>query len=73
MLVGKRTYILAALGGLVTGAYVLGWIGQEHWQAIMGFIVSAAAATLKAGQVAESAKVMEKVQRVEDRECADKP
>ena len=64
MLEDKKTYICAALAGLATIAYSLGWIEQSTWQVIMGLLVPAAAATLKAGQLAQTAKIEAKAAEV---------
>ena len=65
MLEDKKTYIVAGVAGLVTVFYGLGWIEQSTWQVLMGLLVPAAAATLKSGQIAQTAKVMAKVEAVE--------
>ena len=65
---GKKTYIMAALAAICTALYALGIISQSTWQTLMGILVPAGMATLKAGQVAESAKVVAKVQGAEDLE-----
>lgn len=71
MFEGKRTYILAACAGLVTTAYALNWISQGTWQVLMSLFVSGGMATLKAGQVNESAKVVQAVKVAENKELKD--
>lgn len=46
---GRKTYIAAAVGGLVTVAHMLGWIDTEAWTTLMGLLGFGAAASLRAG------------------------
>jgi len=46
---GHKTYICAALLGLVTAAHALGWINDEVCQALSGMCVAGGLAALRAG------------------------
>jgi hypothetical protein len=45
---GNKTYIVAGLAGLATTAKVLGYIDEDTYQTIMGFLVALGGATLAA-------------------------
>lgn len=49
MLQGKKTYILAAIAGLLTVVHSLGWISAEVYQTLMGLVGAGGLATLRAG------------------------
>ncbi len=49
ILTGRKTYILAALGGVVTVAHLLGWIDGELYMAVMGLLGFGTVAALRAG------------------------
>ena len=44
---GKKTYIIAAIGGVVTAAYMLGMIDMQMWTVIMGFLGAGGMATMR--------------------------
>lgn len=46
---GKKTYILAAIAGLLTVAHALGWITSEVYQTLMGLVGAGGLATLRQG------------------------
>jgi hypothetical protein len=48
-LVGKKTYIFAAIIAIATGARYLGWIDESLFQFIAGICGAGAAASLRAG------------------------
>lgn len=45
---GNKTYIVAALAGVVTTIKVLGYIDEDTYTAIMGFLVSLGGVTMAA-------------------------
>jgi hypothetical protein len=49
MLAGKKTYIMAVLGALVSFAHLMGWIDRGIFEALMGILGFGAAAALRAG------------------------
>lgn len=49
MLTGKKTYLSAALMGLATFARLSGWLDHEQYQILMGLMVPAGLAALRAG------------------------
>ena len=46
---GKKTYIVAALAGIVTAVYTLGYIDVETYTTVMGFLGAGSIAALRAG------------------------
>lgn len=48
MLAGKKTYIIAAIAGLVTVAHSLGYIDDSTWQFLLGLLNAGGLATLGA-------------------------
>jgi hypothetical protein len=46
-LVGHKTYILAAIGAIITFAYSLGWIDTTVYQVLIGLVGSGGLATLR--------------------------
>lgn len=49
ILKGKKTYLVAIAGGIVTAAYLLGIIDIETWGVAMGALGASGFATLRAG------------------------
>lgn len=45
---GKKTYILAGCGGLITVAYMIGWINYEIWEVLVGLCGFGGLATMAA-------------------------
>ena len=46
---GKKTYILAGGGALVTAAWLLGWMDRDTYEAAMAFLGFGGLATVPAG------------------------
>jgi len=44
---GKKTYLVAGLGALVTFAYYMGWISQEIYMALLGVLGFSGMATMR--------------------------
>lgn len=68
-LIGHKTYLLAALGAIVTFAYTMGWIERTTWEAILGFVAAGGMATMRAG-VATVAQRVEQGQAVATHQVA---
>lgn len=49
MFEGKKTYITAILGVIVTGALALGYITQDQYNVIVGILAALGLAFLRAG------------------------
>jgi hypothetical protein len=49
MFEGKKTYITAAIGVIVTGALAMGYINQTQYDLIVGVLASLGLAFLRAG------------------------
>ena len=47
MFSGYKTYLVAALAGLLTAAKTLGYIDEQMYQTILGFLASVGLATLR--------------------------
>ena len=46
---GKKTYLLAGGGAVVTMAWLLGWVDRDTYEAVMAFLGFGGLATLRAG------------------------
>ena len=49
LLGGKKTYLIAAAVGLVTAAQAWGWLDDQAYTMILGFLGAGGLATLRAG------------------------
>jgi len=49
MLAGKKSYLLAGAVALATFAKAMGWIGDDLYTAMLGFLGAGSVAALRAG------------------------
>ena len=63
MLVGKKTYIVAALVAIVTVAHSLGYIDDATWQLLLGLLNGAGVATLGA----KSNRIEQKTEAIQNK------
>jgi len=55
MFKGYKTYIIAALAGMLSTAKYMGWIDYNTFEAIMGILAGAGMATLRNAVTTETA------------------